>query len=127
MPAALMWVLTIIGTLFFSGGVPGIQKLLTPQQVGVYRDVPEGTAGSSPDDKPSFSEVVKDTVNTPSSVWGIAAIGFVGVFLIAQLRAGAHEAGTAAVATYNEAKATTRKLSKPNTKNQSRFATGEGD
>lgn len=74
---------------------------------------------------PTTGQIVNEAVQRPLSLWAIAGIGFVSVFLIAQLRAASHEAGSAAVGVYREAQDTTRKLSKPNTKNQSRFAKGE--
>jgi hypothetical protein len=59
---------------------------------------------------PSLAEVAKDAVNTPSSVWGLAALGFVGVFLISQLRAAGSELAQGTRGVYREAQSTTRSL-----------------
>ena len=68
--------------------------------------VPAGTSGAVVEEikKATTAQTVNDAVNKPLSLFGIAAIGFVGVFVIAQLRAASHEAGSAAVDVYNEGK-----------------------
>jgi hypothetical protein len=68
---------------------------------------PQTGAGVYPDTgAPSAGAITKDFVNQPLSIWGIAAIGFVAVFVIAQLRA----AGKDAVSTLNDS---TKALSNP--------------
>ncbi|HEX2864574.1 MAG TPA: hypothetical protein VHN99_08385 [Deinococcales bacterium] len=47
------------------------------------------------DKHPTFGDTANDLANNPLSIWGFAAMGFVAVFLIAQLRAAGHEVGGA--------------------------------
>ncbi len=74
------------------------------------------TRVSGPGEKgpaPSLAEVAKDAVNTPSSMWGLAALGFVAVFLVAQLRAAGSDLAQGTRGVYREAQAGTRALKEP--------------
>ncbi|MFC6803086.1 hypothetical protein ACFQDE_16310, partial [Deinococcus caeni] len=90
----------IIGALF----APSVLKGFGIDLTGA--DVTNGVSGAAaaqnatpaqggqpePSKPPTTAETINDAVNKPSSLFGIAAIGFVAVFVIAQVRAGTHEA-----------------------------------
>lgn len=57
-------------------------------------------AGSYP---PGVSPSPKATLADPSSLWAIAAVGLVGVFVVSQLRAAGRELGAGLRGVYSEA------------------------
>jgi hypothetical protein len=102
--------------LFFVFGQQALGLLTGAQTFGSTPNAPSvaPVTGSKPP-APSAGEIVKDAVNTPSSMWGLAALGFVAVFLVAQLRAAGHEVASGTRGLYREAQSTTRELAAPDT------------
>lgn len=88
----------------------------TPPVATVYGPPPAGVvtvpAGSitEPKKPPPVREIVKDSVNNPWSLFGLAAVGFVSVFVISQMRAGFHELASTTGDLYEEGKKATRAL-----------------
>jgi hypothetical protein len=102
--------------LFFVFGQQALGLLTGAQTFGSSSNspAPSSNPGVKPP-APSAGEIVKDAVNTPSSMWGLAALGFVAVFLVAQLRAAGHEVAAGTRGVYREAQSTTRELAAPDT------------
>lgn len=135
--------LTALGvfSLFLAAGFgPTILKQygvnLTPEDVNrgidknpvVYVQTPPATPGAvlAPPQQPSVKEITKDAVNNPVSLFGIAAVGFVGVFVISQLRAGFHEGVATTKDLYGEGQRVSKSLANADgsTRNISRRARG---
>lgn len=124
----------IIGALF----APSVLKGFGIDLTGA--DVTNGVSGAAaaqnatpaqggqpePSKPPTTAETINDAVNKPSSLFGIAAIGFVAVFVIAQVRAGTHEAVETSKDLYSAGSGATRSLANADssTKNISRRARG---
>lgn len=122
----------IIGALF----APSILKGFGIDLTGA--DVTNGVSGAAaaqnatpaqggqpePSKPPTTAETINDAVNKPSSLFGIAAIGFVAVFVIAQVRAGTHEAVETSKDLYSAGSSASRSLANADgsTKNISRRA-----
>jgi hypothetical protein len=103
------------------GGLPGVVSSVAGAVYGPVEQAqpgktvagPAGGGGATPavpavplpssESSPPFGVIVKDVVNNP---WGLAALGFVGVFVIAQLRGAARDVG-------DGVKQTTQALSNP--------------
>ncbi|WP_034383154.1 hypothetical protein [Deinococcus sp. YIM 77859] len=83
-------------------------------------------AVSEPSKPPTAAETLNDAVNKPTSLFGIAAVGFVAVFVIAQLRAAGHEMTETTKDLYSEGKKVTGSLANADatTRNLSRRAKG---
>ncbi|THF88476.1 hypothetical protein E7T09_04525 [Deinococcus sp. KSM4-11] len=60
----------------------------------VVVQAPPSTPGAvvAPPVQPTTKQIASDAVKNPVSLFGIAAVGFTSVFVIAQLRAAGHEA-----------------------------------
>lgn len=68
--------------------------------------VPSGTPGATPPGrKVTFNEVAKDAVNTPASLWALAAIIVVSPLLIRQIRGWGYDISDATREAYSEGKA----------------------
>lgn len=100
MPAIPLIIQVILGALFTPTILKGFGINLNPDDVQNgfataphYVQVPPGTPGAVPEkaDTPTSAEIAHDAVKNPISLFGIAAIGFVSVFVISQLRAAAAE------------------------------------
>ena len=106
------------GTIFGAAGLAFLglkDKNDTPPVATVYSPAVAGVplpAGSVtvPSKPPPVREIVKDSVNNPWSLFGIAAVGFVTVFVVAQFRAGFHEVSSTAADLYDEGKKATQSL-----------------
>lgn len=133
MPAIPMIIQIILGALFAPAILRGFGINLAPADVqngvsgvGAAQAVPASTAGATaePAVKPTFAQTANDAVKNPVSLFGIGVVLFTGVFMVAQLRAASHEAGSAAVDVYNEGKKATGALQNADgtTKNISRRA-----
>lgn len=75
--------------------------------------VPPVTPGATPAPtvNPTVKQITSDAVKNPVSLFGIAAVGFVGIFLISQARAGLHEATETTRELYAEGGRVTRAAS----------------
>ncbi len=114
---ALQWIFGAFASIF------GLK--LTAAQLGfdltIYKptappNTPQGQGGGNPaPNPPNNGSLVKDLVSNPSSMWALAALGFVSVFVIAQVRAAGGDAAAGVRGVYKEAQATTRNLADPNT------------
>jgi hypothetical protein len=113
MPAISQIIIWIAG-FFFADSFLGRIEDLTSGNKTYSNNGSSSVSGEKPP-APSVGEIAKDAVNTPSSVWGLAALGFVAVFLIAQLRAAGSEVAAGTRGVYKEAQVTTQSLAKPNT------------
>jgi hypothetical protein len=110
---ALGWIATGLASIF--GAKLGSQML--GFDLTVYRPVPATTpvAPNQTAPAPQQGDLAKDLLANPSSMWALAAIGFVGVFVIAQLRAAGADAAAGVRGVYREAQTTTRSLAEPST------------
>lgn len=90
------------------------------------QSVPPATAGATPAPtvQPTVKQITQDAVRNPTSLFGIAAVGFVSVFVIAQLRAAGHEATESGKDLYRAGEKVTGSLSNADssTRNISRRA-----
>ena len=133
MPAIPMILQVILAALFTPAILKNFGINLTPTDVqngvsgvAAVQAVPPTTPGATPAPatKPTAAQTMNDLAKNPVSTFGFAAMGGVAIFLVAQLRAAAHEAGTATVDTYREAKKVTGTMANADgtTKNISRRA-----
>ena len=82
-------------------------KPTTPPATGtVNQVVPSTTPGAQPEASPTAAQIVNEAVKRPANWFGLALFAGGMVFLVAQGRAAAHEAGGALADTYKEAKTT---------------------
>lgn len=95
---------------------------------GAAQAAPPATPGAvpAPTTSPTVKQITSDAVKNPTSLFGIAAVGFVSVFVIAQIRAGTHEAVETSKDLYSAGSSATRSLSNADgsTRNISRRAKG---
>lgn len=135
MPAIPMIIQIILAALFTPTILRNFGINLTPTDVQngvsagpVTVPAPPATPGAQaePSKPPTTAETINDAVNKPTSLFGIAAIGFVSVFVIAQLRAAGHEATETTKDLYNAGRAATGSLANADatTRNISRRAKG---
>lgn len=117
MPAAMI-ISILVQCIFGAAGLaflglkdkndtPPVATVYSPALAGV--PLPAG-AITFPSKPPPVREIVKDSVNNPWSLFGLAALGFVSVFVISQMRAGFHEVSATTADLYEEGKKATQSL-----------------
>jgi hypothetical protein len=74
---------------------------------------PQASGGGNGGEKPPAGNVIKDIVSNPSGAWGLAALAFASVFVIAQLRAAGRDASAGVRGIYKEAQFGVRTLNNP--------------
>lgn len=111
-PAVIGNFLQVFGINFNAKQSQEIQKSIERDLIPVAQVVPPSTPAATPEPvkPPTPAQTVNDAVKNPTSLFGIAAVGFVAVFVIAQLRAAGHEAASGATAVYREGGKATRVL-----------------
>lgn len=119
MPAIPMIIQIILGALFAPAILRNFGINLNPTDVDngvsagpVVVQAPPTTPGATPAPavSPTVKQITQDAVRNPVSLFGIAAVGFVSVFVIAQLRAAGHEATETTKDLYSEGKKATGSL-----------------
>lgn len=119
MPAIPMFIQILIGALFAPGILKGFGINFTSGDVqngiqagGAAVVAPPATAGAvaEPSKKPTAAQTANDLANNPASMFGLAAVGFVAVFIVAQLRAAGHEMTETSKDLYSAGKSATDSL-----------------
>lgn len=132
----LMQVLLMIGVNWFAGKTAGpppemqglddtltqLQKLKTIAEI--MRPATSDTPGAVKEKPATAAQIASDAVNKPVSLFGIAAVGFVTVFVVSQARAGFHEVTETTKDLYGEGRRAAGSLSRADasTRNISRRA-----
>lgn len=117
----LQWIGVALAAIFGSkiaGNALGIDitaftAQANPNASRTAQNLQQQGGGNGGQQAPSDS-VVRDAIQNPSSIWALAALGFVGVFVVSQLRAAGSEAAAGVRGVYREAQAGVGTLKNPN-------------
>lgn len=113
----IQWVVAAIVSIFgtkIAASQLGIDLTVqAPAAQQTNPNSPQASGGGNGGEKPPADNVIKDIVSNPSGAWGLAALVFAGVFVIAQLRAAGRDASEGVRGVYKEAQAGVGTLKNP--------------